>query len=51
MKKVVNGALVEMTAEEMAQIPNHFPQMPETKPTLEERLDILEQLFRKWIKV
>lgn len=43
MKKVVNGALVEMTAEEIAEMEKHQMEMPAPEPTTEERLMALEQ--------
>lgn len=43
MKKVVNGELVEMTAEETAEWEKLQMEMPAPKPTSEERLAALEQ--------
>ena len=43
MKKVVNGELVEMTAEEIAEMKKHQMDMPIPTPTPEERLATLEQ--------
>lgn len=43
MKKVVNGKLVEMTAEEIAEMQKHQTELPIPEPTPEERLAALEQ--------
>ena len=45
MKKVVNGELVEMTAEEIAELQNHQADMPIPEPTPEERIAELEKII------
>ena len=58
MKKIVNGQVVEMTPEEMAQMEKHHSQMPDPTPTAEERIVFLEQgfskitgLLKKWLDI
>ena len=43
MKKVVNGELVEMTPEEIAEMEKFQAEMPAPAPTPEERIAALEQ--------
>ena len=45
MKKVVNGELVEMTAEEITELQNHQAEMPIPVPTPEERIAELEKII------
>ena len=45
MKKVVNGELVEMTAEEIAEMQKHQNEMPIPEPTPEERIAELEKII------
>ena len=43
MKKIVNGYLVEMTADEVAKMETFQAQIPASAPTPEDRLAALEQ--------
>ena len=45
MKKVVNGELVEMTAEEIAELEKFQAEMPIPEPTPEERIAELEKII------
>lgn len=45
MKKIVNGELVEMTAEEIAEMQKHQTEMPISLPTSEERIAELEKII------
>ena len=45
MKKVVNGELVEMTAEEITEMQKHQTEMPIPLPTSEERIAELEKII------
>ena len=45
MLKVVNGELVEMTAEEIAEMQKHQTEMPIPEPTPEERFNRLEKII------
>ena len=43
MKKRLNGEIVEMTAEEIAELERMAAEMPEPEPTAEERIAELEE--------
>lgn len=43
MKKIVDGIVMEMTAEEIAEMEKAQAEMPEPEPTPEERLESVEQ--------
>ena len=43
MKKCLNGKIVEMTAEEIAELERMAAEMPEREPTAEERIAELEE--------
>lgn len=45
MKKIVNGELVEMTAEEIAEMQKHQTEKPIPEPTPEERIAELEKII------
>lgn len=45
MKKVVNGELVEMTPEEIAEMEKHMAEIPIPEPTPEERIAELEKII------
>ena len=45
MKKMVNGVVVEMTAEEIAEMQKHQTEMPIPEPTPEERIAELEKII------
>ena len=42
LKKIVDGIVMDMTAEEIAELERLQAEMPEPEPTPEERLDALE---------
>lgn len=43
MKKYVNGVIVDMTAEEIAEMERQMAEMPPPEPTPEERIAALEE--------
>ena len=43
MTKIINGAIYEMTSEEIAELECLQAEMPEPEPTPEERLESVEQ--------
>ena len=43
MKKYLNGKLVEMTAEEIAELERMAQELPPPEPTTDERIDELEE--------
>lgn len=46
MKKLVNGKLVEMTPEEIAELERLASEMPKPEPTPEERIAALEEQLK-----
>lgn len=43
MKKVLNGEIVEMTAEEIAELERQAQELPPPEPTMDERVKELEE--------
>lgn len=43
MKKYVNGDLIDMTADEIAELEQKAAQLPAPEPTTEERIAVLEE--------
>lgn len=43
MTKIINGQVIEMTAEEIAELERMAAEMPEPEPTAEERIAELEE--------
>lgn len=46
MKKYVNGQYIEMTEEEIAELQDEQP-VEEQKPSVDERLEFIEQGFKR----
>lgn len=46
MKKWVNGKIVDMTAEELAELEKMQSEMPDPEPTPEERIKQLEEQLK-----